>query len=59
MKVKANKKQKVTKATPPGRYVLMTNQPDEQSEDTPKEEIDEIETADLIVRLVNYYNQLR
>lgn len=59
MKVKANKKQKVTKATPPGRYVLMTNQPDEQLEDTPKEEVDEIDTTDLIVRLVNYYNRLR
>lgn len=55
--VKKNKKQKVNKAVPPtpGRYVLMNKNADEESEDREGEDIDEIETADLIVRPTDCY----
>lgn len=52
-KAKQNKKQKLSKGVPstPGRYVLVNRQDDEEiGEDEQTEEVDSIDTADLIVR---------
>lgn len=60
LKVKQNKKRKLTKTAPsiPGRYVLLNPPTNEESEDIPIED-NVIDTTDLIVRLVTYLQRLK